>query len=42
MKLCEVDKEKITPAMRQYIDIKEQNLDVIILFRLCDFYEMFF
>ena len=42
MKLSEVNKEKITPAMRQYIDIKEQNLDVIILFRLGDFYEMFF
>ncbi len=42
MKLSEVNKEKITPAMRQYVDIKEQNPDVIILFRLGDFYEMFF
>ena len=42
MKLSEVNKDKITPAMRQYVDIKEQNLDVIILFRLGDFYEMFF
>ena len=42
MKLSEVNKEKITPAMRQYVDIKESNPDVIILFRLGDFYEMFF
>lgn len=28
--------------MRQYVEIKEQNKDVIILFRLGDFYEMFF
>ena len=42
MKLSEVNKEKITPSMRQYVDIKESNPDVIILFRLGDFYEMFF
>ena len=28
--------------MRQYLDIKEQNKDCIIFFRLGDFYEMFF
>ena len=42
MTISEVDKTKVTPMMRQYIDIKEQNPDVIIFFRLGDFYEMFF
>ena len=28
--------------MRQYLDIKEQHADAIVLFRLGDFYEMFF
>ena len=34
MKLCEVDKSKISPMMLQYIDIKEKNMDVILFFRL--------
>lgn len=38
----EVDKSKITPMMVQYLEIKEQNLDNILFFRLGDFYEMFF
>ena len=38
----EVDKSKITPMMRQYLEIKENNLDNILFFRLGDFYEMFF
>lgn len=42
MKIEEVDINRITPMMRQYIDIKKNNKDVIILFRLGDFYEMFF
>lgn len=42
MKLSEVDLTKITPMMRQYIDIKNKNKDIIILFRLGDFYEVFF
>src|SRR3954467_8843336 len=28
--------------MRQYLDIKDQHPDAIVLFRLGDFYEMFF
>src|SRR5204862_268804 len=31
-----------TPLMRQYLDIKDQHPDAIVLFRLGDFYEMFF
>ena len=42
MKLSEVDRNKITPMMRQYIEIKEENMDNILFFRLGDFYEMFF
>lgn len=42
MKRSEADREKITPMMRQYLEIKDANPDVIIFFRLGDFYEMFF
>lgn len=33
---------KLTPMMKQYIDLKEQYKDYILFFRLGDFYEMFF
>ena len=32
----------VTPMMQQYLDVKEQNPDAILFFRLGDFYEMFF
>ncbi|MGB7340985.1 MAG: DNA mismatch repair protein MutS [Phototrophicaceae bacterium] len=32
---------KVTPARRQYLDIKAQYPDCILLFRMGDFYEMF-
>ncbi len=32
----------LTPMMRQYLDVKAQVPDAILLFRLGDFYEMFF
>lgn len=32
---------KVTPARRQYLDIKAQHPDSILLFRMGDFYEMF-
>ena len=38
----EVDRNKITPMMKQYLEIKDENLDNILFFRLGDFYEMFF
>ena len=31
-----------TPAMRQYLDAKQQYRDAILLFRMGDFYEMFY
>lgn len=42
MKIENIDINKLSPMMRQYVEIKKQNKDVIILFRLGDFYEMFF
>ncbi len=33
---------KITPMLRQYLEIKEKHKDAILFFRLGDFYEMFF
>ena len=32
---------ELTPMMQQYFEIKEQNKDCILFFRLGDFYEMF-
>src|ERR1043166_3642617 len=31
-----------TPAMRQYFDAKRQHRDAIVMFRMGDFYEMFY
>ena len=38
----DVNFEALTPMMRQYFEIKQQNPDAILLYRLGDFYEMFF
>ena len=42
MHIDDVDLTKISPMMKQYIDIKKENEDNILFFRLGDFYEMFF
>lgn len=42
MKRNEVDRNKITPMMAQYMEIKDNNEETILMFRLGDFYEMFF
>lgn len=42
MKRSTVDRDKLSPMMLQYMDIKDQYDDSIIFFRLGDFYEMFF
>ena len=42
MTLDSVDINKVTPMMRQYIETKKQNRDIILFYRLGDFYEMFF
>ena len=36
------DKKKPSPMIQQYLDIKSENEDSILFFRLGDFYEMFF
>lgn len=42
MTLDSVDINKVTPMMRQYIEEKKRNKDIILFYRLGDFYEMFF
>ncbi|MBR3362345.1 MAG: DNA mismatch repair protein MutS [Bacilli bacterium] len=42
MERKDVDLNKVTPMMKQYLEIKNKNEDLIIFFRLGDFYEMFF
>lgn len=37
-----VEMEKLTPMMRQYFEVKNQYQDCILMYRLGDFYEMFF
>ena len=37
-----MNQETLTPVMRQYREAKEQHPDGILLFRLGDFYEIFF
>jgi DNA mismatch repair protein MutS len=34
--------EKLTPMLRQYLEIKKKHIDDILFFRMGDFYEMFF
>lgn len=42
MKRSEVDRQKVSPMMRQYLETKDNYEDVILFYRLGDFYEMFF
>ncbi len=36
------DKSKLSPVMQQYVDMKAENPDALLMFRLGDFYEAFF
>ncbi len=36
------DKNKLSPVMQQYVDMKAENPDALLMFRLGDFYEAFF
>lgn len=38
----EVDRNKLTPMMKQYMETKDRYKDCILFYRLGDFYEMFF
>lgn len=42
MKRSEVDFEKLSPMMKQYMEIKEEYPQELLFFRLGDFYELFF
>ena len=42
MKLSEVDRNKLAPMMKHYAEIKDNYKDIILFYRLGDFYEMFF
>lgn len=42
MKLSEVDRSKLAPMMKHYVELKDNYQDVILFYRLGDFYEMFF
>ena len=42
MKRNEVDRSKLSPMMRQYMEIKDEYPDELLFFRLGDFYELFF
>ena len=37
-----IDRSKLSPMMQHYVQIKEQHPDCLILYRLGDFYELFF
>ena len=39
---ADIKVEELTPAMQEYLKIKHQNPDKILLYRLGDFYETFF
>lgn len=40
--LSSINKDKLTPAMKQFVHIKEQYPDYVLFFRMGDFYEMFY
>ena len=42
MTRSEVDRKKVSPMMRQYLETKDNYTDVILFYRIGDFYEMFF
>ena len=42
MKRSEVDRNKLSPMMQQYMEIKDKYSEELVFYRLGDFYEMFF
>jgi len=42
MKRCEVNRNDLSPMMKQYMEIKDNYQDELLFFRLGDFYELFF
>ena len=41
MKRNDVDRSKLSPMMKHYVELKDKYEDVIILYRLGDFYEIY-
>lgn len=42
MKRSEVDYDKLSPMMKQYLDIKKDYMEELLFYRIGDFYELFF
>ena len=42
MKRSEVNREELSPMMKQYMEIKDEHPDELLFYRLGDFYELFF
>ena len=42
MKRSEVNYDDLSPMMKQYMDIKKEHEDELLLYRIGDFYELFF
>ena len=42
MKIEDINYNDLSPMMKQYCDIKKEYKDVLLFYRLGDFYELFF
>ena len=42
MNRLDVDRSKLSPGMKQYMEIKDQYNEELLFYRLGDFYELFF
>ncbi len=42
MKRSEVNRDELSPMMKQYMETKDQHKDELLFYRLGDFYELFF
>lgn len=42
LQLDQVDRKRLSPMMRQYVETKDAHPDCLLFFRLGDFYELFF
>ena len=40
--MVEIQREKLSPMMLHYLDMKQEHPDCVLLYRIGDFYEMFF
>lgn len=40
--MWKIESDKLTPAMKQYVEVKRKYPDCLILFRMGDFYEIFY